>query len=45
VVPLASAASRLLQLADIVACSRKWISDLDMDAAGLAERYRIHTSA
>ena len=38
---LDSAASRLLQLADVVAYSRKWIVGADLNAAGLRERYGI----
>lgn len=36
-----SAASRLLQLADAVAYSRKWIAGDKLNAAGLRKRYRI----
>lgn len=38
---LDSAASRLLQLADVVAYSRKWIVSADLNAAGLRERFGI----
>jgi hypothetical protein len=38
---LDSAASRLLQLADAVAYSRKWIVGEDLNAGGLRERYGI----
>jgi hypothetical protein len=41
VVKLDSAASRLLQLADVVAYSRKWIASAETNAAGLRERYGI----
>ncbi len=36
-----SAASRLLQLADVVAYSRKWIVNADLNATGLREHYGI----
>ena len=36
-----SAASRLLQLADVVAHSRKWIVSDELNAAGLRDRYGI----
>lgn len=36
-----SAASRLLQLADIIAHSRKWILNNEMNAAALRERFGI----
>ncbi|MDZ5453902.1 DUF3800 domain-containing protein [Labrys sp. ZIDIC5] len=36
-----SAASRLLQLSDLVAYSRKWIVAGDLNAVGLRERYGI----
>jgi Protein of unknown function (DUF3800) len=36
-----SAASRLLQLADLVAYSRKWIVAEELNAAGLRERYGV----
>jgi Protein of unknown function (DUF3800) len=45
VVVLDSAASRLLQLADIVAYSRKWTIDADITSAHLAQRYGVHISA
>lgn len=38
---LDSAASRLLQLADVVAYSRKWIVGAEENAAGLRERFGI----
>ncbi len=38
---LDSAASRLLQLADVVAYSRKWIVSAELNAAGLRERFGI----
>ncbi|MDE8347400.1 MAG: DUF3800 domain-containing protein [Acidocella sp.] len=41
VVQLDSAASRLLQLADAVAHSRKWIVGAEMNAAGLRQRFGI----
>ncbi len=41
VVKLDSAASRLLQLADVVAYSRKWIASAETNAAGLREHYGI----
>lgn len=41
VVRLDSAASRLLQLADVVAYSRKWIVNADVNARGLHERFGI----
>jgi len=41
VVRLDSAASRLLQLADLVAHSRKWIVGAEMNAAGLRDRFGI----
>lgn len=41
VTKLDSAASRLLQLADVVAHSRKWIIGPDLNAAGLRERFGI----
>lgn len=41
VVRLDSAASRLLQLADMVAYSRKWIVNADINARGLHERFGI----
>lgn len=41
VVRLDSAASRLLQLADVVAHARKWIVDEELNAAGLRERFGI----
>lgn len=42
VVRLDSAASRLLQLADVIAYSRKWIVAEDLNASGLRERFGIH---
>lgn len=45
VVRLDSAASRLLQLADTVAYSRKWILGKEMNAAGLRERFGIQIMA
>lgn len=45
VVRLDSAASRLLQLADAVAHSRKWIVGAEMNAAGLRERFGIQIMA
>ncbi len=42
IIRLDSAASRLLQLADIVAYSRKWIVGADLNAAGLREKFGIH---
>jgi len=45
VVRLDSAASRLLQLADTVAYSRKWIVGKEMNAAGLRERFGIQIMA
>ena len=41
VVRLDSAASRLLQLADVVAYSRKWIVAEDLNASGLRARFGI----
>ena len=41
VVRLDSAASRLLQLADVVAYARKWIVAGETNAQGLRERYKI----
>jgi hypothetical protein len=41
VVRLDSAASRLLQLADLVAHSRKWIVGAELNAAGLRDRFGI----
>jgi hypothetical protein len=41
VTKLDSAASRLLQLADVVAYSRKWIVGADLNAIGLRERFGI----
>ncbi|MCG7358115.1 DUF3800 domain-containing protein [Roseomonas mucosa] len=38
---LDSSASRLLQLADVVAYSRKWIVGAELNATGLRERYGI----
>ncbi len=45
VVPLDSAASRLLQLADVVAHSRKWLQERDTNAAQFRERFGIHIAA
>lgn len=41
VVGVDSAASRLLQLADVVAYSRKWIVGSDLNAAGIRQRFGI----
>lgn len=41
VVRLDSGASRLLQLADVVAYARRWIVDGEMNAQGLREKYGI----
>jgi hypothetical protein len=41
VVRLDSAASRMLQLADVVAYSRTWIQNGEENAKGLREKYRI----
>lgn len=41
VVPLDSAASRVLQLADIVAYSRSWVNKAEINARGLSEAYNI----
>lgn len=41
VVRLDSGASRLLQLADVVAYARRWIIDGEMNAHGLREKYGI----
>ena len=41
VVRLDSGASRLLQLADLVAYARRWIVDGEMNAQGLREKYGI----
>ena len=41
VTPLDSSASRMLQLADVVAHSRAWIDNSEMNANGLREAYRI----
>lgn len=41
VVKIDSAASRLLQLADVVAYSRKWLVNNDMNAAALRDRFGI----
>lgn len=41
VVRLDSAAARLLQLADLVAYSRRWIVNADINAAGLRQRFGI----
>lgn len=40
-----SAASRLLQMADVVAHSRKWIVREDFNAQGLRDRFGIEVSA
>ncbi len=45
VVQIDSAASRLLQLADVVAYSRKWIVGAEMNAGGLRERFGIRIMA
>ena len=41
VTPLDSAASRMLQLADVVAHSRAWIDNSEINAKGLREAYKI----
>lgn len=41
VVPLDSAASRVLQLADIVAYSRSWVNKAELNSKGLSEAYNI----
>lgn len=41
VIPLDSAASRVLQLADIVAYSRSWVKNAEMNARGLNDAYNI----
>ncbi len=41
VTKLDSAASRLLQLADVVAYSRKWITGAEANADGLLQRYGV----
>ncbi len=41
VVQLDSAASRVLQLADVIAHARSWIDRAEENAIGLRERYRI----
>ena len=41
VIPLDSAASRVLQLADVVAYSRSWVNKAEMNARGLSEAYNI----
>tara|TARA_R110002051_G_scaffold259255_1_gene318586 strand:+ start:1197 stop:1808 length:612 start_codon:yes stop_codon:yes gene_type:complete len=41
VVPLDSAASRVLQLADVVAHTRAWIDNAEFNAKGLSEAYNI----
>lgn len=41
VVPLDSAASRVLQLADVVAYSRSWVNKAEINAKGLSEAYNI----
>jgi len=41
VVPLNSAASRVLQLADVVAYSRSWVSKAELTARRLSEAYNI----
>ncbi len=43
VVRLDSAASRLLQLSDVVAYSRKWLVNGDISAKGLREQFGIET--
>lgn len=43
VVTLDSAASRLLQLADVVAYSRKWVDDGTFGAKALRDQFRIQT--
>ena len=44
VTKLDSAASRLLQLADVVAYSRKWVVKAEFNAAGLRKRFGIRVS-
>lgn len=44
VVRIDSAASRLLQLADCVASARKWITNGEVNARGLRERFGIELS-
>lgn len=41
VLQLDSAASRMLQVADVVAHSRAWINRADENAAGLHDKYKI----
>lgn len=41
VIPLDSAASRVLQLADVVAYARSWVNNAEMNARGLSEAYNI----
>jgi len=41
VVPLDSAASRVLQLTDIVAYSRSWVNNAELNSRGLSEAYNI----
>ena len=41
VIPLDSAASRVLQLADVVAYSRSWVSKTELTAKRLSETYNI----
>ena len=43
-VALDSAASRLLQLADVVAYSRKWLVEGELSAKSLRERFGIESS-
>lgn len=43
VVPLDSAASRLLQLADVVAYARKWVDDGSYGAKALRDQFGIQT--
>lgn len=41
VIPLDSAASRVLQLADVVAYARSWVNNAEMNARGFSEAYNI----
>lgn len=41
VIPLDSSASRVLQLADVVAYSRSWVNKAEFNAKGLSEAYNI----
>lgn len=41
VIPLDSAASRVLQLADVVAYSRSWVNKAELNAKRLSEAYNI----